>query len=146
MNKQVIEALNKQVADWSVLFTKLHNFHWYVKGPQFFTLHEKFEELYTESATHIDEIAERILAIGGKPVATMKEYLELSSIQEAAYRETAEGMVEAIMKDYEMMLVELKKGMEIAQDSDDEMTSDLLLGIYTELEKHAWMLRAFLNQ
>ena len=47
------------------------------KGPQFFTLHEKFEELYTESATHIDEIAERILAIGGKPVATMKEYLEL---------------------------------------------------------------------
>ncbi|CEX84798.1 DNA protection during starvation protein 2 [Streptococcus pneumoniae] len=49
-------------------------------------------------------------------------------------------MVEAIMKDYEMMLVELKKGMEIAQDSDDEMTSDLLLGIYTELEKHAWML------
>ena len=54
-------------------------------------------------------------------------------------------MVEAIMKDYEMMLVELKKGMEIAQDSDDEMTSDLLLGIYTELEKHAWM-RAFLNQ
>ena len=107
---------------------------------------EKFEELYTESATHIDEIAERILAIGGKPVATMKEYLELSSIQEAAYGETAEGMVEAIMKDYEMMLTELKKGMEIAQNSDDEMTSDLLLGIYTELEKHAWMLRAFLNQ
>ncbi len=87
MNKQVIEVLNKQVADWSVLFTKLHNFHWYVKGPQFFTLHEKFEELYTESATHIDEIAERILAIGGKPVATMKEYLEISSIQEAAYGE-----------------------------------------------------------
>ena len=55
-------------------------------------------------------------------------------------------MVEAIMKDYEMMLTELKKGMEIAQNSDDEMTSDLLLGIYTELEKHAWMLRAFLNQ
>ncbi|MGK0537322.1 ferritin-like domain-containing protein, partial [Bacillus sp. 'calajunan'] len=58
----------------------------------------------------------------------------------------AEGMDESIMKDYEMMLVELKKGMEIAQNTDDEMTSDLLLGIYTELEKHAWMLRAFLNQ
>ncbi|MEI4801323.1 Dps family protein [Bacillus sp. NPDC077411] len=146
MNTQVIEVLNKQVANWNVLFTKLHNFHWYVTGPQFFTLHEKFEQLYTEAATHIDEIAERILAIGGKPVATMKEYLTLSSVQEAAYGETAEGMVEAIMKDYEMMLSELKKGMEIAQDTDDEMTSDLLLGIYTELEKHAWMLRAFLNQ
>ncbi len=55
-------------------------------------------------------------------------------------------MVEEIMKDYKMMLVELKKGMEIAQESDDEMTSDLLLGIYTELEKHIWMLRAFSNQ
>lgn len=109
MNTQVIEVLNKQVANWSVLFTKLHNFHWYVKGPQFFTLHEKFEQFYTEAAGHIDEIAERILAIGGKPVATMKEYLELSSVQEAAYGETAEGMVEAIMKDYEMMLGELKK-------------------------------------
>ncbi|PEY39023.1 DNA starvation/stationary phase protection protein [Bacillus cereus] len=146
MKTQVIEVLNKQVADWNVLFTKLHNFHWYVKGPQFFTLHEKFEQFYTEAAGHIDEIAERILAISGKPVATMKEYLELSSVQEAAYGETAEGMVEAIMKDYEMMLGELKKGMAIAQDADDETTSDLLLGIYTELEKHAWMLRAFLNQ
>ena len=80
MNKQVIEVLNKQVADWSVLFTKLHNFHWYVKDLNS-SHYMKFEELYTESATHIDEIAERILAIG-KPVATMKEYLEISSIQE----------------------------------------------------------------
>ncbi|MEF7637554.1 MULTISPECIES: Dps family protein [Bacillus cereus group] len=146
MNKQVIEVLNKQVADWSILFTKLHNFHWYVKGPEFFVLHEKFEEFYTEAATHIDEIAERTLAIGGKPVATIKEFLEIASIQESSYGETAEGMVEVIMKDYKMMLVELKKGMEIAQEAGDEMTSDLLLGIYTELEKHCWMLRAFLNQ
>lgn len=95
---------------------------------------------------HIDEIAERILAIGGKPVATMKEYLTRSSVQEASYGETAEGMVESILKDYEMMLDELKKGMEIAENANDETTSDLLLGIYTELEKHAWMLRAFLNK
>lgn len=146
MNTQVIEVLNKQVADWNVLFTKLHNFHWYVKGPHFFVLHEKFEQYYTEAAEHIDEIAERILAIGGKPVATMKEYLTRSSVQEASYGETAEGMVESILKDYEMMLDELKKGMEIAENANDETTSDLLLGIYTELEKHAWMLRAFLNK
>lgn len=146
MNKQVIEVLNKQVADWSVLFTKLHNFHWYVKGPQFFTLHEKFEELYTESATHIDEIAERILAIGGKPVATMKEYLELSSIQEAKIRRNCRRDGRSNHERLRNDASRTEKGMEIAQDSDDEMTSDLLLGIYTELEKHAWMLRAFLNQ
>lgn len=108
MNKQVISI--KQTSSRLERFIhKTTQLPLVRKGPQFFTLHEKFEELYTESATHIDEIAERILAIGGKPVATMKEYLEISSIQEAAYGETAEGMVEAIMKDYEMMLVELKK-------------------------------------
>ncbi|KOS24123.1 general stress protein [Bacillus anthracis] len=147
MNKQVIEVLNKQVANWNVLYTKLHNYHWYVKGPQFFTLHEKFEELYKEAATHIDEIAERILAMEGKPVATMKEYLETSTMKEATNKETAEEMVQTIIKDYsEMMQVELKKGMEIAQKAEDETTADILLAIHTKLEKHAWMLSAFLNQ
>ena len=56
-NKEVIEVLNKQVAEWTVLFTKLHNYHWYVKGPNFFSLHEKFEELYNEASVYIDDIA-----------------------------------------------------------------------------------------
>ncbi|MEW8986778.1 MAG: DNA starvation/stationary phase protection protein, partial [Bacillus sp. (in: firmicutes)] len=72
----LIQAVNKQVANWTVLYTKLHNYHWYVKGRHFFTLHTKFEELYNEAATIIDEFAERILALEGKPVATLKEYLE----------------------------------------------------------------------
>ncbi|KOS24255.1 general stress protein [Bacillus anthracis] len=147
MNKQVIEVLNKQVADWSVLFVKLHNFHWYVTGPHFFTLHEKFEEFYTESGTYIDEFAERILAFGGKPLATMKEYLAISCVHEGACGESAEGMVEAFVNDYSaLILVELKEGMEVAGDSGDAMSSDLLLGIYTALEQHVWMLRAFLNR
>lgn len=56
-------VLNQQIADFNVLYTKLHRFHWYVKGPQFFTLHEKFEEFYNETADYIDEYAERLLAI-----------------------------------------------------------------------------------
>lgn len=73
-NKQdVVDVLNEQVANWTVLYTKIHNFHWFVKGPHFFSLHVKFEELYNEASEHIDELAERILAIGGSPVATMKK-------------------------------------------------------------------------
>ena len=65
MAANVNEIVNKQVANFSVMYIKLHNFHWYVKGEQFFTLHEKFEELYTETATIIDDLAERLLALEG---------------------------------------------------------------------------------
>src|SRR5690606_39294016 len=106
------EELNVQVASWSVVYTKLHNFHWYVKGPSFFTLHVKFEELYNEATLHMDEIAERLLALGGKPVATMKEQLELSVVDEATSSESAEQMVDIVVSDYDKIMKSLKKGME----------------------------------
>ena len=62
--QDVVKELNQQVANWTVAYTKLHNFHWYVKGPNFFSLHEKFEELYNEASQYVDDLAERILAIG----------------------------------------------------------------------------------
>lgn len=137
------EVLNKQIANWSVLYVKLHNYHWYVKGQQFFTLHEKFQQLYEEAALHIDEIAERQLAIQGAPVATMGEYLNLSSVKEATGSEDARQMVETIIGDFSAMVSELKEGISIAQEAGDETTADMLLAIHTGLEKHVWMLRAF---
>lgn len=145
MNNSLVEVLNKLVSDWNVLFVKLHNFHWYVKGPGFFTLHTKFEELYTESATHIDVLAERILAIKGKPLATMREYLANSSVEEAKGNESAEEMVKAVSDDFSKLLVDLKKATELAEAADDHRTADLLIGIYDGLEKHIWMLDAFLG-
>ncbi|RFB17889.1 DNA starvation/stationary phase protection protein [Bacillus sp. HNG] len=146
MSTQLIEIVNKQVANWSVLYTKLHNYHWYVKGPQFFTLHVKFEELYNEAAVHIDELAERLLAISGQPVATMKEILEISSIQEANGNENAEEMVANISNDFSILTGELKEGMKVAADVDDETTGDMLLAIHQALEKHIWMLQSFLGK
>lgn len=64
-SKGLVDLVNKQIANWTVLYTKLHNYHWYVTGPDFFTLHAKFEELYNEAALHIDELAERLLALEG---------------------------------------------------------------------------------
>ncbi|MBM7621430.1 starvation-inducible DNA-binding protein [Bacillus tianshenii] len=146
MSKQLTEVVNKQVANWSVLFTKLHNYHWFVKGPEFFTLHEKFEELYNEAATHIDELAERLLAIEGKPVGTMKEILEISTINEAEGGESAQQMVKNIASDFSTLIEELKEGMEIADSAGDETTGDMLLAIHQSVEKHNWMLHAFLGK
>jgi starvation-inducible DNA-binding protein len=146
MSKQLTDIVNKQIANWSVLYIKLHNYHWYVKGPQFFTLHEKFEQLYNEAALYIDELAERLLALGGAPVATMKECLEQSSVKEATGQETAEQMVATVVSDFETMIGELKEGMQVAEEVGDETTGDMLLGIHQSLEKHVWMLKSFLGR
>ncbi|ANB56776.1 general stress protein 20U [Anoxybacillus sp. B7M1] len=144
--KNLTDIVNKQIANWSVLYIKLHNYHWFVKGQQFFTLHTKFEELYNEAALHIDELAERLLALGGAPVATMKECLESASVKEAKGNETAEEMVGALVSDFETMIQELKDGMQLADEVGDETTGDMLLGIHQSLEKHVWMLKSFLGK
>ncbi|MBB5326263.1 starvation-inducible DNA-binding protein [Anoxybacillus tepidamans] len=145
MNK-LTDIVNGQIANWSVLYIKLHNYHWFVKGSQFFTLHTKFEELYNEAALHIDELAERLLALGGAPVATMKECLEKASVKEAVGNETAEEMVGTLVSDFETMIRELKEGMQLADEVGDETTGDMLLGIHQSLEKHVWMLKSFLGK
>ncbi|GLF90252.1 general stress protein 20U [Bacillus safensis] len=145
MSEKLLNVVNKQVADWTVLYVKLHNYHWYVKGKDFFTLHEKFEELYTETATYIDDLAERMLALNGKPVATMKKCLEISSIQEAEGNESAEQMVKNLYDDFSNIAEELKQGMDLAAEVGDETTGDMLLAIHQSIEKHNWMLKAFLG-
>ena len=144
-NKEVIEVLNKQVAEWTVLFTKLHNYHWYVKGPNFFSLHEKFEELYNEASVYIDDIAERILAIDGNPIATLQEALEWSEVKEAEKNLSANQIVEQLSKDFTTVIGQLEEGIQLAEKLDDEMTGDMLLGMVTSLEKHNWMLKSFLG-
>lgn len=143
---KLTDIVNQQIANWSVLYIKLHNYHWYVKGSQFFTLHTKFEELYNEAALHIDELAERLLALGGAPVATMKGCLEKASVKEAVGNETAEEMVGTLVSDFETMIHELKEGMKLADEVGDETTGDMLLGIHQSLEKHVWMLKSFLGK
>ncbi|MFN2747519.1 MULTISPECIES: Dps family protein [Bacillus] len=145
MSEKLKTTVNKQVANWTVLYVKLHNYHWYVKGKDFFTLHEKFEELYTESAQYIDDLAERLLAMQGSPVGTMKECLELSSIKEADGSETAEQMVQNIYDDFSTVADELKSGIELAEEVNDETTGDMFLAIHQSIEKHNWMLKAYLG-
>lgn len=145
-NEEVVKVLNKQVANWTVAFTKLHNFHWYVKGPNFFSLHTKFEELYDEASQYIDDLAERILAAGGNPVATLKESLELSIIEEAGKGYKAEEMVEALSKDFDNVSKQLEQAIEVASNAEDDVTEDMFIGMQTNIDKHNWMLKSYLGR
>jgi starvation-inducible DNA-binding protein len=138
--------LNLQIANWSVLYTKLHRFHWYVKGPLFFTLHAKFEELYDEAALVVDQVAERLLAVQGEPIATMKEYLETASIQESNNETKASDMVATLVKDYTQINESLKQLAEIAEAENDTITNDLAVGLIEKIDTHLWMLNAYLGE
>ncbi|AIQ22924.1 DNA starvation/stationary phase protection protein [Paenibacillus sp. FSL E2-8871] len=139
------QILNRQVANLNVLYVKIHNFHWYVKGEQFFSLHVKFEDLYNEVTLQMDEVAERLLSIKGSPAATMKEYLELATIQEATGKEDTRGMVQSLIEDFATISEELTEGIELAEEIKDQPTSDMFIKIRGDLEKHQWMLRSYLS-
>ncbi|RIM76706.1 DNA starvation/stationary phase protection protein, partial [Staphylococcus xylosus] len=145
-NEEGVKILNQQVANWTVAFTKLHNFHWYVKGPNFFSLHTKFEELYDEASQYIDDLAERILAAGGNPVATLKESLELSIIEEAGKGYKAEEMVEELAKDFDNISKQLEQAIEVASNAEDDVTEDMFIGMQTNIDKHNWMLKSYLGR
>lgn len=138
--------LNQQIANWNVLYTKLHRFHWYVKGPLFFTLHAKFEELYNEAGLVVDQLAERLLAIGGQPVATMKEYLETATLVETNNETKASEMVTALVADYKQIKDELSSLANLAEENHDIITNDMATGLIESLDTHIWMLTAYLGE
>ncbi|AIQ12142.1 Dps family protein [Paenibacillus durus] len=139
------QVLNRNVANLNVLYVKLHNFHWFVKGEQFFTLHVKFEKLYDEVTEKMDEVAERLLSIKGTPAATMKEYLEIATIQEATGKEDSRAMLQSLIEDFTTIAEELTEGIELAEEASDQPTADLFIKIRSDFEKHSWMLRSFLG-
>lgn len=140
--------LNELVANQGVFYVKLHQYHWYVKGPHFFTLHEKFEELYNDTTENFDAFAERLIALGEKPYSTLKEYLEHSSISEEVYTEeiAAEKMVENLIADFETLKSIALKGIEASSEADDPATEDMLVEYVENIDTTNWMLSAFLNK
>ncbi|THF79563.1 Dps family protein [Cohnella fermenti] len=137
--------LTKQLANWIVIEMKLRTYHWHVRGPQFFTLHAKFEELYGEAAGHIDELAERLLALGDNAVLSLAETLRNASVQESGGKESSEQMVAAIANDFSLLIEELRVGQSYAESLGDITSADLLQDIAAGLEKHVWMLNAYLG-
>lgn len=141
------QMLNEQLANWAVVYFKLHHFHWYVKGPNFQDQHKKFEQLYDMAAAKLDELAERMLAIGMQPVSTMQEYLSLATVKESAKSgQSADEMLASTASDFRTMAEGMKKAAAMADEAKDGATADMLYGHIEELEKQMWMLNATLGK
>lgn len=138
-------SLHMIQADYQVLYQKLRSYHWRVTGPMFFGLHQKFEELYDDTALKVDEIAERIVTQGGRPLSTLAEVLEHTSLAEDGSENDARKMVENLVGDYESMNAGLRSAAEQAAAAGDSATVNLLEAMADGQEKTAWMLRAYLG-
>ena len=146
--KSIIIAtkLNKYLADLHVLYSKLHNYHWNVVGIGFFEMHLKLEEFYTATAIEIDTVAERILQLEERPLASMKSYLEVSTLKEAESVKIKPANAAAdILNDYEAVLKEIREIVLLASENNDDQTVALLDGAIANYEKQIWMLSAYLD-
>ena len=145
--QKVATLLNYNLADEHVLYIKTRNYHWNVTGMHFRSLHEFFEEQYTELAPMIDDIAERIRSLGHYAVGSMGEYVKLTRLLESDHREgDAKGMLQSLLNDHEsiirIMREDLKKEEEAYRDAG---TSDFTTALMEKHEKMAWMIRSYLN-
>jgi len=144
-SQEIAEKLNELLANYHLYYQNLRGFHWNIKGVHFFQLHAKYEELYNNAQTKIDEIAERILTIGQKPLHTFSDYVRISSIKEAA---NISGDKETVAATYENLttLINLERELlTLAADKGDEGTVGILSEDINENEKTLWMLNAFLS-
>lgn len=144
MSTDRIDALNQLLADNAVYYQKLRNFHWNVKGPAFFQLHLKFEEMYTASALNVDAIAERILALGGRPKSTMQEFLAASRIKEQLEVPKADAMVAELHANLEALITFTNDVRKLAEAAGDDTTINLLDDLAQQSAQDAWMLKAWL--
>ncbi len=140
----IASGLARLLADSYTLYLKTHNYHWNVEGPMFNTLHNLFEEQYTELATAVDEIAERIRALGVKAPGSYSEFAKLASVEEAKGGESAEDMLRELVLGQEAIVRTAREAFPVAEKSNDEPTADLLTQRMQTHEKNAWMLRSML--
>jgi len=141
---QIAGGLARVLADSYTLYLKTHNYHWNVTGPRFRELHLMFEEQYTELATAVDEIAERIRTLGAFAPGSYAEFSELSSIREAGGPIPAEEMVRDLVSANETLVRTIREILPDSQDANDESTASLLADRMVVHEKTAWMLRSAL--
>ena len=141
--KELVKQLNQNLADVQVLYVKLHNYHWNVKGPHFFGIHKQTEEYYDYFAGVYDDVAERILQIGEKPLTTLKSYLETTKISEEIKQEfSATEEINNLVNDFEYVINEFKKTSEIDAGKNDLTSQAVDDENVAQLEKSLLMLKA----
>ena len=143
---KTVEKLNLYLANLNVLYRKVQNYHWNIVGTGFFSVHAKLEEYYDALNEQIDDVAERILSIGGRPLGTLKDYLAVSTIKEAENKEISiADAVADVKKEFEAMLKLVKEVKETADAENDYGTSAMVDEYISTYEKDLWMLNAYLK-
>lgn len=141
----IVKELNVLLADYNLYYQNLRGYHWNVLGKNFFDLHIKFEELYTDARIKIDEIAERILTLKHHPTSEFSKYFELSALKETSSLISDKEMVKNILSQHELLLKQMNKVVKKAEAGGDEGTIDMIGGYIGSLEKVSWMLDAWTN-
>lgn len=144
--EEITTALNNLLANYSIHYQKLRNYHWNVKGPDFFDLHEQFEQQYNEALQSIDDIAERIRIFGKTPMSTLKEYLDIAEIKETGSQLTSDLMVRELLSDYRILLQYMFSVVETAVQHSDSGTEEMVKVFINRIEKHHWMLSSFMSK
>jgi starvation-inducible DNA-binding protein len=146
--ENVAKVLNTVLADETVLYQKTRNFHWNVRGPRFNDLHAFFEEHYNELETIIDDVAERVRAIGVFATGTLKEFSEKTRLEEKPKSyPSAEDMLRQLLVDHEKIIQNLRKDIvTVGEKYEDVGTEDFLTGLLTAHEKTAWMIRSLAEE
>jgi starvation-inducible DNA-binding protein len=136
------EALSKVLADTFLLYLKTHNYHWNVEGPQFLALHVKFEEQYRDLWSSVDDIAERIRALGHTAPGTTANLNELSDVRESGSIPTAAEMLRELVGDHATAASTIRAALSTIQAAGDEATAGLLVDRLAYHEKQLWMMRS----
>ena len=144
-NQVLVEKMNAFLADLQVHYQNLRGFHWNVEGSLFFVLHAKFEEFYNEASETADEVAERILMLGGQPLHSFSQYLQAAEIQEVTDLRDGKEAVQTVIDQSEILLRKMNELLELAGDQNDEATTSLFSDQISSTEKRLWMLKTFLR-
>lgn len=145
--KPVVDLLNDYLANYHIHYQKLRGCHWNIKGQNFFTLHVKFEELYTNAQLTIDEIAERVLTLGKPPHSRFSDYIKESEIQEINTIGMKDlDMVEAVLDDMAKLIAMERDLLEASDKASDDGTNDMVNRFMQFKEKNTWMLRSFVGK
>lgn len=144
--KEVAEMLSDFLADTYALYLKTQNFHWNIVGPDFYALHVLFEKHYEDMAEAVDEIAERIRALGAYAEGTFSQFKKRTSIKEEPKPLKSEDMLKKLIKDHELISQHGRQLIAESQQFHDEITADLVIKRLGFHEKAAWMLRSHLEK
>lgn len=145
-SKELATDLNKLLANFQVYYQNLRSVHWNIKGENFFALHDKYEELYTEAQVQIDDIAERILTLGETPLHTFEDYLQASKVKVAKNVEKDSETVKVILDSIKELLIIERNILDKSGEMNDEGTNAMMSDFISSQEKTAWMLNSFLNR